>query len=402
MLPFMVGSLEGGEDEDAAVESVKVYPQTSAPQAGASPSFSSPSASASSPSPWLLRTAELAAFALGTGGLVWFAGHNDLIRRASHNVSSLLPVSKTPHSSSFTQGFMLASVTAGIVAIASARYLSKKLDLDTDFQSLPSHISASPIYHAPHIKGSLQPGEYRKFKLTDKQELAKGIWRFVFALPTPTSVLGLPIGQHIGIRGPVGDETVFRSYTPVSNNRDLGRLELLIRIYPDGKLGAGYLSQLQIGDQVDIRGPKGAMRYRRGMSTKIGMVAGGTGITPVYQLIRAICEDPADETEISLVYANRSESDILLRKQLDRFSRESNGRFKVHYTLDQPPQGWQGGEGRITKEVLEERMPKADPSVKILLCGPPGLINATKNNLVELGYEAPGAVSKMTDQIFCF
>jgi cytochrome-b5 reductase len=47
------------------------------------------------------------------------------------------------------------------------------------------------------------------------------------------------------------------------------------------------------------------------------MLAGGTGITPMYQVVRAICEDPEDETQVSLVYANREEGDILLREELE-------------------------------------------------------------------------------------
>lgn len=176
--------------------------------------------------------------------------------------------------------------------------------------------------------GAIAPSTYRKFALREKTELSQGIYRFVFDLPTSASVLGLPIGQHVAIRGSVEDTSVTRSYTPVSNNRDLGRLELLIRIYPDGQLGQ-YLKALQPGDKVDIRGPKGAMRYRKGMSKELGMVGGGTGITPLFQLIRAICEDKTDTTKISLVYANRSEADIMLRDRLDTFAEASNGQFTV-------------------------------------------------------------------------
>jgi cytochrome-b5 reductase len=52
--------------------------------------------------------------------------------------------------------------------------------------------------------------------------------------------------------------------------------------------------------------------------------------------------------------------------------------------------------------VLQKKMPAVSDDNKVLLCGPPGLVNATKNNLTELGWKEPGSVSKMTDQIFCF
>lgn len=133
------------------------------------------------------------------------------------------------------------------------------------------------------------------------------------------------------------------------------------------------------------------------------MLAGGTGITPMYQLIRAICEGPRDTTEVSLVYANRSEGDILLRKELDSFARRYPGNLKVHYLVDQAPEGWTGGTGRFTKELLEDRFP--DPREergKVMLCGPPGMVGAAKGMFIELGWEKAALSSKMEDQVFCF
>jgi cytochrome-b5 reductase len=55
-------------------------------------------------------------------------------------------------------------------------------------------------------------------------------------------------------------------------------------MYEDGEFTGKYLRNLEVGDEVEIRGPKGAMRYRKGMVKEIGMIAGGTGITPMFQV----------------------------------------------------------------------------------------------------------------------
>lgn len=85
-----------------------------------------------------------------------------------------------------------------------------------------------------------------------KDQLSQDVVRLVFQLPAQTSILGLPIGQHVAIRGYYDDDgghhTVTRSYTPVSNNKDLGRLELVIKLYPDGQLTGKYLSKIEVGD----------------------------------------------------------------------------------------------------------------------------------------------------------
>jgi cytochrome-b5 reductase len=389
MHPFLVGHLEGAPSEEGepdrtpTVSVVRSSPQEIKEHQKRNYLFD--------------PRVELGAFAVGTAALVYFARHTNIALPAIGQ-----HLKHSAGGGGFLEGFLLASVTASVVGIASAMYLSKLFNLDSDFTKLPPHRAAkNTVASADYPTGVITPSTYRKFALRDKVELANGIFRFVFDLPKSTSVLGLPIGQHIAIRGTVDDHSVTRSYTPVSNNRDLGRLELLIRIYPDGQLGK-YLKALQPGDKVDIRGPKGAMRYRKGMSKELGLVGGGTGITPLFQIIRAICEDKTDNTKLTLVYANRSEADIMLRKRLDSFAEASKGQFEVYYMLDKPPAGWKYGTGHIDKNVLQEKMPAISDDNKVLLCGPPGLVNATKNNLVEIGWKEPGSVSKMGDQIFCF
>ena len=68
------------------------------------------------------------------------------------------------------------------------------------------------------------------------------------------------------------------------------------------------------------------------------MLAGGTGITPMYQVINAILKDPADSTDLSLVSANVGEDDILLRKELDTLA-ATHANFRVYYVLNNPPTG---------------------------------------------------------------
>lgn len=200
----------------------------------------------------------------------------------------------------------------------------------------------------------------------------------------------------------VDGKSVSRSYTPISNNADKGVLELVIKCYPDGQLTGRYLEHLQVGDEVQFRGPKGAMRYRPGLCKKIGMLAGGTGITPMYQLIRAICEDDRDLTEISLIYANRTEADILLREQLETMAKKYPKNFKLYYLLDSPPENWQYGSGYVTQELMAEKFPSPSPDSKIMICGPPGMVKGATASLTNLGYEKPAAMSKMQDQVFLF
>lgn len=303
----------------------------------------------------------------------------------------------------FWNGVILTTAAFLVAGTYTVKRVSKLFSVGTGFTRYPPHFKAASSVPTRQVTGFLAPQDYKKLPLAAIDQLSPNTVRYTFTLPTPTTILGLPIGQHVSIRGTTPDgRAVSRSYTPTSNNSDPGRLELVIKLYDDGLLTGQYLARLRVGDLVEFRGPKGAMRYRRGWAPRLGMVAGGTGITPMYQLIRAICEDPADLTEVSLIYANRSEEDILLRDELDRFARLYPRNFRVWYLLDRPAAGWPFGSGYVTEELMAERLPSADEGSKVLLCGPPGMVKAAKGSLAQLGFQVPGGVSKMHDQVFTF
>lgn len=46
---------------------------------------------------------------------------------------------------------------------------------------------------------------------------------------------------------------------------------------------------------------------------EVALLAGGSGIAPVFQVIRFALENGKDETRLYLIYANKTEGDILLR-----------------------------------------------------------------------------------------
>ena len=180
-----------------------------------------------------------------------------------------------------------------------------------------------------------------------------------FSLPRPTDILGLPIGQHISLACTVPEnqpQQVVRSYTPISSDTSPGHFDLLVKSYPTGNVSK-YLASLMVGQTMKVKGPKGAMVYTPNMVSRFGMIAGGTGITPMLQIIRAIVRGRprnggTDITEISLVFANVNREDILLKDDLDALAEEDD-RFNVYYVLNNPPNGWTGGEGFVTEGIIK-------------------------------------------------
>jgi len=171
----------------------------------------------------------------------------------------------------------------------------------------------------------------------------------------------------------------------------------VIERFPDGGKMSQYFGGLIVGDSVNLSGPFGLVEYKgeglftwKGKSfrcSNVGMIAGGTGITPMLQVISAIIKDPKDTTKVSLLYANQTEEDILVRKELEDIAAAHPDRFKIWYTLDRPAENWKYSKGFISKELISAHFPPAGDDTVILMCGPPPMIKfACVPNLTDLGY----------------
>ncbi|XP_048321540.1 NADH--cytochrome b5 reductase 1 [Ziziphus jujuba] len=242
------------------------------------------------------------------------------------------------------------------------------------------------LFSSKKPKGCLDPENFKEFKLVKRTPLSHNVAKFTFELPTPTSVLGLPIGQHISCRGKDSEgQEVMKPYTPTTLDSDVGHFELVIKMYPQGRM-SHHFRELRVGDYLAVKGPKGRFRYTPGQVRAFGMLAGGSGITPMFQVARAILENPKDRTKVHLIYANVTYEDILLKEELDSLATNYPDRFKVYYVLNQPPEVWNGGVGFVSKEMIQTHCPAPAADIQILRCGPPPMNKAMAGHLEALGY----------------
>lgn len=120
-----------------------------------------------------------------------------------------------------------------------------------------------------------------------------------------------------------------------------------------------------------------------------------------FQLIRSITKNSEDKTLVTLLFANVTEQDILLRAELDLLSKE-HPQFKVCYILSRASEDWAGARGYINAEMIKEHLPAPATDIKILLCGPHPMVSSMVKITQDLGYEKANAISKPHDQVFKF
>ena len=184
-------------------------------------------------------------------------------------------------------------------------------------------------------------------------------------------------------------------------------MDLMVKAYPNGPMSQ-HLHSMKPGDTLSIKGPIPKYAWSANKHSHITLIAGGTGITPMYQLTRAIFSNPDDQTKVSLIFGNITEKDILLKEEFDKLEKDFPQRFRAFYTLDNPPDDWKLGKGFITKDLLKEVIP--DPkseNIKVFVCGPPGLykaISGAKTSPKDQG-ELTGILKELgysQDQVFKF
>ncbi|CAB9516282.1 Nitrate reductase [NADH] (Fragment) [Seminavis robusta] len=270
-------------------------------------------------------------------------------------------------------------------------------------------VGIGPLKGGPHRVLDVTK-DFEEYRLMEKEELSHDTRKFTFALPEGY-VLGLPTGQHMTLKFTNKDgQAVQRSYTPVTDNTSIGKVSFVIKVYkagvhpkfPEGGQMSQHLESLSIGDKMLMKGPKGHMEYfgkgnfkvkplgkklQERSCNAIGMMAGGTGITPMLQILHFIFRNPNDKTRVKMIYANQTEDDILVRDELEALQKEFPDRFSLHYTVDKAPEGWKFSEGFINRDMIEKHLIIPGSKQQFFMCGPPPMIKfACIPGLAELGF----------------
>lgn len=256
------------------------------------------------------------------------------------------------------------------------------------------------FYSAYSRRSTLDAIKWKDLELIDKTIVSKNSAIYRFKLNRDDEVLDIPIGHHVAVCFDIDGKDEIRYYSPISNIFDRGFFDILVKSYPDGKVSK-KLATLREGQTVKFRGPFGRLEYEPNMASEIGLIAGGSGITAILQVITEVITTPEDSTKISLIYANETENDILLKEEIDDLAKKYPN-FSVHYTLSKQPANWEGLTGFISKEMITKHLPSPQPENRLMICGPPEMKRSLIQLTQELGWEKTEMRFAPTDQVFCF
>ncbi|CAJ1396652.1 unnamed protein product [Effrenium voratum] len=265
---------------------------------------------------------------------------------------------------------------------------------------------AAPVRALAGPASFLDPKKTQQLCLSDKIVVNHDTRIFRFALPSASMQLGLPTGLHMMLKAQVDGKPVMRAYTPMTDDSTLGHVDLLVKVYfkgvhpnfPEGGKMSQHLNSMEIGDSIDVKGPIGDFIYlgkghytlhgQPRFCTEISMIAGGTGLTPCYQVLAAILRDPEDTTKVRLLYANRSPGDILAREILEELAENHPERFQLTLTVDKLTEAidanvsptaekgaeWKGFVGFVNESMARASLFPAAETGICVMCGPPVML----------------------------
>ena len=264
--------------------------------------------------------------------------------------------------------------------VAAATAASQSCSLSTG--------DASCSFSSPQSPANINVPTY---PLLNKWRQSNDSWLLRFGLPSDRLHLGddpmLPtcISVHHNSTSEDGSAKLLKkSYSPTSHPSETNTFDLLVKAYPPrpgGGVGAAICA-LEKGDLLHGKLKSERMVHGSPIIAKrwdrIGLVAGGTGVAPLVQIIRIVLDDPTDKTQIQLLSINRYEEDILMRKELDELAKQHPDRFSVKYSLtgkSGPPENWDGYTGRGSVEMAKEALPPpsdGESTTMIFVCGTDG------------------------------
>ncbi len=178
-------------------------------------------------------------------------------------------------------------------------------------------------------------------------------------------------GQFAQLRVPGSDQ--WRSYSYAQLPHPVNQLTFIIRLLPQGVMSDYLRSAAKAGDTLGIRGSKGNF-YLRKVTRPVVLMAGGTGLSAILAMLEQLAADRVSQP-VRLYYGVTAYDDLCKLRQLEQF-RQRLPDFQLQVVVARPCEEWRGATGLIT-DLLEKPALFAG-HVDMYLCGPPAMVDATR------------------------
>lgn len=224
-------------------------------------------------------------------------------------------------------------------------------------------------------------------KLQSINKLATNVYLFKFDYPTESNWT-YKAGQYMIFHLPIieNGHPARRLYSIFSTPSDKKTLDFIIEIIPHG-LGSGFISKIKPNDTITMQGPAGVFSIKES-NNDIIMLATGTGIAPMYSMIKEVLAKNIATQKIILFWGLKYKTDIYLKDQFDELQTKYPN-FKYSICLSRDSDVIEGAyllKGRITCGLEKLKDIKTNLSnFDFYLCGSPHIVESLRIDLTTQG-----------------
>ena len=268
---------------------------------------------------------------------------------------------------------------------------------------------------------ALDERTWTRLELREKARVCKHHFLFRFNLSGPNQTLAADdevpgcCGHYLAVKTRVGNESIVRYYSPTSRLDCKGYFDLLVKCDAEGGTMSQCMRILEPGQSMLFRilgratlnfaGPAASSFFtslKTGCKRRLGLIAGGTGIAPMIQVLRSYFLSGRNDVEIVLLYGGSDPQSLPFYESLRRCAVGHDGKaaFKMHCTVmdatatKETSEPWTEAVGIIDERMIKAKMHLPGDDLLVMVCGPPTMCREVKTTLFKIGYS--------NDMVFSF
>jgi 3-ketosteroid 9alpha-monooxygenase subunit B len=228
--------------------------------------------------------------------------------------------------------------------------------------------------------GTVARHAFHRLRVREVVEETPDTRTFVFDVPHELDDLyRYRPGQFCTVRRTSEDGSVQRCYSMSSAPATDDHLAVTVKLVVGGAMSTWLHDEVTAGDELELMPPAGTFCPDSGDTSPILAFCGGSGITPVFSIIKQVLATTG--RRIRLLDANRNHGSIIFREALDELARAHPDRFTLRHHLDDKA-------GYLRPEDVTDFIGD-DTDAHVFICGP-----APFMDLVEAGAAAAGVPPK--------
>ena len=234
-------------------------------------------------------------------------------------------------------------------------------------------------------KEKANDSRYISLTIKEVRPVAKDAVNLIFK--KPENGFSYEPGQFITLIQNVEGKKIRRAYSLCTSPFETDEPAVTVKRVKDGAMSNYINDTFQAGMEVEVMEPMGMFTttYDETNARKAIFFGGGSGITPLFSLIKSILLKEK-ESHVTLVYGNRTEDFIIFKDELNELA-DTYDNFQLHHILEEDKQGIASYHGRPDAEMIKQILSDlgADNETEIYICGPQPMMDVVQEGIQKTG-----------------